>query len=399
MRKSYSKLLLATILVTSVTIPTYAQGISDDTVVVASKQSPTDILPAATLSNYIGSDLVILDHENMQTGQLDKNKKILVVGGTMSLKDDLFEGINFQRLSGRDRYETSLSVLKYADKIKKVRSVNLISGKSYADSAIVASSNKLAVLVSDSKQKNATIKECLDSLSIKDRTVIGGTMKVDNHEKDFLNASRIAGNNRYETAKIFAGQNKNGYISSEAGSYYQNIMDAKKAAEEGKGFLFVSPSRDKYIINVSSSKEGTRMEIGEFLINKNDNIQNMIDVLDKEIKANNSKKVESINPTLTAFDIRVKSNTRVLFITPEDGTKELHIAISKDGSYPKEYLVKDSNLIKLINDAIDKSIYSEYRSEEHTSELQSRQYLVCRLLLEKKKNTLYQLSPLSTRPC
>src|SRR5258707_4279364 len=28
---------------------------------------------------------------------------------------------------------------------------------------------------------------------------------------------------------------------------------------------------------------------------------------------------------------------------------------------------------------------SRYRSEEHTSELQSRQYLVCRLLLEKKK--------------
>src|SRR3712207_8513421 len=27
------------------------------------------------------------------------------------------------------------------------------------------------------------------------------------------------------------------------------------------------------------------------------------------------------------------------------------------------------------------------RSEEHTSELQSRQYLVCRLLLEKKKDT------------
>src|SRR3712207_7725731 len=29
--------------------------------------------------------------------------------------------------------------------------------------------------------------------------------------------------------------------------------------------------------------------------------------------------------------------------------------------------------------------YLESRSEEHTSELQSRQYLVCRLLLEKKK--------------
>src|SRR3712207_8969466 len=30
------------------------------------------------------------------------------------------------------------------------------------------------------------------------------------------------------------------------------------------------------------------------------------------------------------------------------------------------------------------------RSEEHTSELQSRQYLVCRLLLEKKKKTSTQ---------
>src|SRR5438445_4253959 len=32
------------------------------------------------------------------------------------------------------------------------------------------------------------------------------------------------------------------------------------------------------------------------------------------------------------------------------------------------------------------------RSEEHTSELQSRQYLVCRLLLEKKKFALRQAS-------
>src|SRR3712207_8073964 len=32
-----------------------------------------------------------------------------------------------------------------------------------------------------------------------------------------------------------------------------------------------------------------------------------------------------------------------------------------------------------------RSVPMPHRSEEHTSELQSRQYLVCRLLLEKKK--------------
>src|SRR3712207_8315092 len=35
--------------------------------------------------------------------------------------------------------------------------------------------------------------------------------------------------------------------------------------------------------------------------------------------------------------------------------------------------------------AISRRVHPQ-RSEEHTSELQSRQYLVCRLLLEKKKN-------------
>src|SRR3712207_8328678 len=38
--------------------------------------------------------------------------------------------------------------------------------------------------------------------------------------------------------------------------------------------------------------------------------------------------------------------------------------------------------------------HPHYRSEEHTSELQSRQYLVCRLLLEKHKTSASVLIPL-----
>src|SRR3712207_7481295 len=37
-------------------------------------------------------------------------------------------------------------------------------------------------------------------------------------------------------------------------------------------------------------------------------------------------------------------------------------------------------------------VVTDTRSEEHTSELQSRQYLVCRLLLEKKKHRLVRPS-------
>src|SRR3712207_7558169 len=41
----------------------------------------------------------------------------------------------------------------------------------------------------------------------------------------------------------------------------------------------------------------------------------------------------------------------------------------------------------LLATALASSAFFRPRSEEHTSELQSRQYLVCRLLLEKKKKS------------
>src|SRR3712207_7838387 len=45
-----------------------------------------------------------------------------------------------------------------------------------------------------------------------------------------------------------------------------------------------------------------------------------------------------------------------------------------------------SAVLRLRNLALSKKhMQRKARSEEHTSELQSRQYLVCRLLLEKKK--------------
>src|SRR5258707_9171038 len=41
-----------------------------------------------------------------------------------------------------------------------------------------------------------------------------------------------------------------------------------------------------------------------------------------------------------------------------------------------------------VNRPVSRPSSPAYRSEEHTSELQSRQYLVCRLLLEKKNRNL-----------
>src|SRR3712207_8208417 len=52
-----------------------------------------------------------------------------------------------------------------------------------------------------------------------------------------------------------------------------------------------------------------------------------------------------------------------------------------------KFLMSSSNSSFLAEPAAaPTAVVDAARSEEHTSELQSRQYLVCRLLLEKKKN-------------
>src|SRR5690625_5618373 len=53
-------------------------------------------------------------------------------------------------------------------------------------------------------------------------------------------------------------------------------------------------------------------------------------------------------------------------------------------------LVRNSNYARVFdNDQYFYQLSSIMRSEEHTSELQSRGHLVCRLLLEKKKQSIY----------
>src|SRR3712207_7148061 len=90
-------------------------------------------------------------------------------------------------------------------------------------------------------------------------------------------------------------------------------------------------------------------------------------------------------PRSTLFPYTTLFRSRVLAAARDAGA--LTIADAKRGdigstmaAYADAYLGEGSPLAA---DAVTLSPY--LRSEEHTSELQSRQYLVCRLLLEKKK--------------
>src|SRR3712207_6996015 len=73
-------------------------------------------------------------------------------------------------------------------------------------------------------------------------------------------------------------------------------------------------------------------------------------------------------PYTTLFRSQIDPAVHSMFLEPGTGNIEDHRQVRR-GAVDKAYHVG----------------MPATRSEEHTSELQSRQYLVCRLLLEKKK--------------
>src|SRR3712207_8595880 len=92
------------------------------------------------------------------------------------------------------------------------------------------------------------------------------------------------------------------------------------------------------------------------------------------------------HPRSTLFPYTTLSRSLPPHLLDEDGQRELAAALNLpgvralSGEHPDRH-VADELLVEAVLD--------QPRSEEHTSELQSRQYLVCRLLLEKKKQVQY----------
>src|SRR3712207_8913591 len=116
-------------------------------------------------------------------------------------------------------------------------------------------------------------------------------------------------------------------------------------------------------------------------------------------KNNSAKKIAEI---LSRGEAKADAAYKVPFYTWSDGDGE-HTTVGLKGhvmgvAFPEGYSnwqetdLHDLIDAELVPEPTDKNVVKAIRklakrSEEHTSELQSRQYLVCRLLLEKKKNT------------
>src|SRR3712207_7177074 len=90
-------------------------------------------------------------------------------------------------------------------------------------------------------------------------------------------------------------------------------------------------------------------------------------------------------PYTTLFRSQNYSNFEVVVV--DDNSEDRTLEIMKNIKSKQEFSEK-LKIISLPTKPEDWMGKTWARSEEHTSELQSRQYLVCRLLLEKKKTII-----------
>lgn len=308
--------------------------INKKTYVAVSSTSEADLMVAAPLANHFGTNLIFIN-SRYDSLPIDKNDDNLVlVGGENTLKiNNLNQYKNTSRIYGKDRYETSLEVLKYLEKNGKVTGVNIVSGKKPADAVTVATSRNPVILTLDdvggSTEKFSWVVNQEKTLSKYSRRVIGGEKSVSNTVLGILKAKRISGSDRYSTNREFVKLlDRTEAIDSYVENIVENVKLANKAFIEGK---YLALKQIRIIRN--------GIDLG---INRRDSISitRLRDILNsaKTVPSDNTNikfdtkiiidgsifEIEGKVLDTKSFDgdIKIKTSNRVFVINKDEGTKQ-----------------------------------------------------------------------------
>lgn len=186
-------------------------GLYADYVVLANGQNFPDALCAAPLAVKYGAPILLTYKDslpNVVKNEIDRlqPKEVFLVGGTGVISDSIKtllqnNGIKVTRLSGENRYETSLEVAKYINSIST--EVFIVTGANYPDAlsiAAYAGHKQIPIILTNKNNISDKISNYISTKGINKAYVIGGTGVIsDNVLNSLPNAERVAGINRYET--------------------------------------------------------------------------------------------------------------------------------------------------------------------------------------------------------
>lgn len=192
-----------------------------NTIIIVNGGAMADGLGATPLAKYKNAPLLLTETRSLPDSTVNeikrlKAKKAIIVGGTGVVSDYVKQqmqalGLTVERISGSDRYGTSLEVAKYIDKnCYDVSKIVISNGHGEADALSIASAagrDNMPIILVEKDNISAAIYNWLNSENIESAYIIGGTGVVSDNifnkiaaitYKD-ISSNRLGGQTRFET--------------------------------------------------------------------------------------------------------------------------------------------------------------------------------------------------------
>ena len=183
---------------------------SAETVIIANYEQFADSLSASALSKALKAPILLVKKDQLDSVVAQEIKRlgaknVIVIGGEKSVdkaKNSLSQ-YNVQTIAGSDRYETSAKIAQEIIKLTGTKKAVIASGEVFADALTVAplaNKNNMPILLVQPNNIPKATQEVLKQ--IEEVIIVGGEKTISKEVENKLpNPTRIAGANRYETAK------------------------------------------------------------------------------------------------------------------------------------------------------------------------------------------------------
>lgn len=314
---------------------------NSDVAILASGQKVHDALTSGGIAAKLKAPLLLTKKDTLPNVVMDelkrlKVKRVIFVGGeqsiSKSLENQLAKTFKVQRVSGKDRYETSIKLAEELNKGSKQENIIVNANTVDALSAgPVAAKLNRSIILTDGKNLPEGSKSVVD-INSSSNIMIGGT---DSMNIKGLKGDRISGINRYETStkiaeKYYQGNNDKVVLAN--GTNYIDALSAINLVLSKKAPVLLAKTD---ALDASVSKYLEKNAKGAYLLGGEDsisaslskNIEKTIkDAQSKDSKRTDDRKNENKKP-----DNNNPDNKK-----PEDPIEYDEVKVLKDGKYEVE---------------------------------------------------------------
>ena len=250
---------------------------SAQNIVLVNSNSMVDALCATPFAKMKDAPILLTEKDKLNTQTKTeitrlKAKNVYVIGGNNVISNSIINelksmNINVERISGDDRYNTSLEIAKRLGDVSEIAVVNGVTGLADAISiAPVAGSKNMPIILSSPTEGTKVSDAYIKSQNISKSYVIGKESSISNAVANKLpNPERLGGNDRNDTNavvidKFYTSKDLNNiYVAKDGMLKQDDLIDALAvgvlASKQNSPLVIVGKDLSTSQVNVLSKKQ------------------------------------------------------------------------------------------------------------------------------------------------